>query len=270
MKILNHRIEKKNVQRKALLKIALLFAMGFICSTVSAATLKSSIDEQSSAQYNSVKSQQRINQLSHQSADMIHQYQQVLEQLNTLQIYNQQLEKLVHSQETKIDSKTQQLNSIEQTEQSIVPLMLNMISTLQQFIKLDMPFLLKERQQRVDSLKELMNQADVSSAEKYRQILEAFLVEMDYGRTIESWQDEHPHDPSSVVNFFRIGRIALVYQSLDNKNAFYWSKEKAEYKTLTQDYQASLERGFRVARKQAAPEFIKLPISAAKKELAHE
>lgn len=251
-------------------KVSILFSSLwlFIClsfCTVYAANLKASIDEQSSVQRSSVKSQQLIDKLSEQSTDIIYEYQQVLEQLNTLQIYNQQLERLVYSQEQQIATRTQQLNSIEQTEQAIVPLMLKMITTLEQFIQLDMPFLLTERQQRIKNLKKLMDQADVTSAEKYRHILDAFLIEMDYGRTIESWQGVHPQDQAAVVDFFRIGRIALLYQSLDRKTAFYWSKEKSQYKELPHEYLASLDRGFRVARKQAAPEFIKLPLSVPSK-----
>jgi len=243
----------------------LLCLLSFSVSAANpSSTLNSTIAEQSASQKNSLKSQQRINQLSQQSTDMTHEYQQISEQLNTLQIYNQQLEKLLQSQQTQIARRIEQLNSIEQTEQSIVPLMLQMINSLEQFIQLDMPFLLDERQQRVAELKRLMDQANVSSAEKYRQILQAFLAEMDFGRTVEAWQGNHPDDQNLVVNFFRMGRVALIYQSLDKQSAFYWSKEEDEFKPLPPEYLASLERGFRVARKQAAPEFIKVPVSAPK------
>lgn len=236
--------------------------IGISCSTASvAATLKANIDEQSAAQRSAVKSQQIIDELSQQTSDSIHEYQQISEQLNTLQIYNQQLAKLVTSQQELINTRTQQLNSIEQTEQSIVPLMLQMLTALEKFIQLDMPFLLQERQLRVNELKKLMDQADHSSAEKYRQILEAFLIEIDYGRTIEAWQGSHPQEQSTMVNFFRVGRVILIYQSLNKKNAFYWSKDSGQYKSLPLEYKASLERGFRVARKQTAPEFITLPVS---------
>jgi hypothetical protein len=246
-----------------LIRLCLLISGTSISLTAwSASILKASIDEQSASQVQSVESQQRINQLSQKTTDIVHEYQQVSEQLNTLQIYNQQLAKLVNSQNKLISTKIQQLDSIEQTEQSIVPLMLRMIATLEQFIQLDMPFLQEQRQQRVSALKKLMDQADISSAQKYHQILEVFLLEMDYGRTIETWQGKHPDNSAAMVNFFRIGRIALVYQSLDGENAFYWSNKSAQYKTLSAEFHGALARGFRVARKQLAPEFITLPVSA--------
>ena len=207
------------IDMKNNMKILLIFSICLFFSLhTSAATLKANISEQTSAQNSAVKSQQRIDQISQQTTDMVHEYQQTSEQLYTLQVYNEQLEKLVRSQEDLIATRNEQLRSIEQTEQAIVPLMLRMIDTLEQFIKLDVPFLLSERQQRVDKLKHLMDQANVTSAEKYRQILEAFLIEIDYGRTIETWQGTHPEDQTAVVNFFRMGRVVLVYQSLDSKN----------------------------------------------------
>ncbi len=239
----------------------LLLIISFSVSAASAATLIDSIDAQKSVQQTSAESQQIIDQINAKTTDSIYEYQQVSEQLSSLQIYNQQLKKLIHSQDELINTRKQQLNSIEQTEQLIVPLMLKMIETLEKFIQLDMPFLFNERLQRVYELQQLMDQADITSAEKYRQILEAFLVEMNYGRTIETWQGTHPDDQPVVVNYFRIGRVVLVYQSLDGKNAFYWSKENAQYVPLTANYRASLERGFRVARKQTVPEFLVLPVT---------
>ncbi len=249
----------KTLKENILYSLCLIVGIG--CCNAHAASVKANIDEQSALQHNAVKSQKVIEELNAQTIDLIHEYQQTSEQLNTLQIYNQQLEKLINSQEELIATRTRELNSIEQTEQSIVPLMLQMITTLEQFIRLDMPFLLHERQQRVHALKVLMDKADVTSAEKYRQILEAYLIEMDFGRTIEAWQGVHPDDDTVVVNYFRMGRVALVYQSLDKKMTFYWSKDKAHYKELPIQYRSSLERGFRVAKKQTAPEFVTLPVS---------
>ena len=70
-----------------------IIALPFTVINASAASLKANISEQTSAQKNAVKSQQRIDQISQQTTDMIHEYQQVSEELYTLQIYNEQLEK---------------------------------------------------------------------------------------------------------------------------------------------------------------------------------
>ena len=241
--------------------LSLVYLIGVILSSnIFATELKTLLTVQEKTHKQGIKSQKYINTLAEQSSDMLQEYQSVLEQLQTLRIYNQQLEKLLLSQKQQIRVRTAQINSIEQTEQRIVPLMLQMIDTLEQFIQLDIPFLVTERLQKVQQLKALMNQAGVNNAEKYRQIVQLFLQEMEYGNTIEAWQGVHPDDPKQVVEFLRIGRIALLYQSLDKKEAFYWSIPKADFQVLPVDYQASLERGLKIAKKQLAPEFIKIPV----------
>ena len=147
----------------------------FVATTAQAeSALNKNFKEQARSQKKSVKSQHKIDQLSVKSADLLNQYQHIIDQVETLKIYNQQLEKLVHSQETEKQLKNKQLNSIEGTEQKIVPLMLSMINVLEQFINKDIPFLKPQRLTRVNTLKKMMDKADITTSEKYHQILQKF------------------------------------------------------------------------------------------------
>ena len=83
--------------------------------------------------------------------------------------------------------------------------MLKMIDALDQFVELDMPFLLEERRQRVAFLRTLLERSDVTVAEKFRRLLEAYEIENDYGRTIESYKGSLDVDGASrEVDFLRI------------------------------------------------------------------
>ena len=68
--------------------------------------------------------------------------------------------------------------------------MLKMIEVMSLFVELDLPFLPEERQTRIIQLQTLMERADVTLAEKYRRILEAYQVETEYGRTIEAYKGD--------------------------------------------------------------------------------
>jgi hypothetical protein len=108
-----------------------------------------------------------------------------------------------------------------------------------------------------------MERADVTNAEKYRRILEAYQIENDYGRTIESYKGElETGGETRTVNYLRIGRVALIYQTLDEKEAGAWIKEKGEWLELPNTYRTALRKGFRIARKQAAPDLLRVPIAA--------
>ena len=96
--------------------------------------------------------------------------------------------------------------------------MLRMIAGLEEFVALDVPFLLQERSDRINNLKAMMDRADVAVSEKFRRVLEAYQVEVDYGRTIESYAGNAEFDgQNQQVNYLRIGRVALVYQSRDKQ-----------------------------------------------------
>lgn len=235
------------------------------CAPRQSNSLAASIETQTSSQQAAIKSQKVIEKISEKSADLMNQYRHLLDQVQTLKVYNNQLSKLVHSQEQTKKLLADKLLDLDHMEQAIVPLMLSMIQALAQFVALDLPFLIDERQQRVQTLKAMMDRADVTTSAKYRRILEAFLVEIDYGRTIESYQGQlpvHTVEKAPLVNILRVGRVALYCQTLDGSSAYYWDKGAKNFLPLPVEYRLALARGFRVARKQAAPELLKLPVPA--------
>jgi hypothetical protein len=221
-------------------------------------TLKSAIGTQIKTEISAQKSQQKIDGLSTQTDQMLAEYRNVLMQTESIQIYNSQLEKLVISQQDEMASIDAQLVNIETTQREIVPLMLKMIDVMVEFVALDVPFLPDERQQRIGALQKLMERADVSLAEKYRRILEAYQVETEYGRTIEAYRgDLTLNDKKRTVDFLRIGRVSLYYLSLDGQQAGVWSDG---WQVLDDSYRQAIEKGLKVAKKQLPPDLLVLPV----------
>ncbi|MES2605874.1 MAG: DUF3450 domain-containing protein, partial [Pseudomonadota bacterium] len=132
--------------------------------------------------------QTTINGLADQTRELSSQYAQALAELDSLNKYNDQLQEQVNAQETEKASIQTQLTEIETTAREVLPLMDRMVTTLDQFVKADVPFLLEERTTRVTNLVELMGRADVAISEKYRRILEAYQIELDYGRTASAYE----------------------------------------------------------------------------------
>ena len=89
-----------------------------------------------------------------------------------------------------------------------------MIENLDTFISLDIPFLLSEREERLAFLKDTLDRADVSVAEKFSQVLQAYQVENTYGTTIEAYADTIELDGvKRQVDMLKWGRVALVFQT---------------------------------------------------------
>ncbi len=232
-----------------------------IAFPVSAGTLSDAVDAQVEIEQAAKRSQQKIDNLYDETASMVADYRATLQQTASLKAYNDQLDKLVISQQDELGTMTGQLANIETTQRDIVPLMLKMIEVMAQFVELDSPFLPEERQARVVSLQAMMDRADVTVAEKYRRILEAYLVETEYGRTIEAYKgDIGEGEQARTVDFLRVGRVALYYMTLDGLETGYWNQTTRQWDQLPADYRDRLSQALKVAKKQLPPDLLVLPM----------
>ncbi|OGR09157.1 MAG: hypothetical protein A2341_02850 [Deltaproteobacteria bacterium RIFOXYB12_FULL_58_9] len=226
--------------------------------------LDEAINQVVDANLAAAKSQRKVNDLDDAANELLNDYRATIQEFDSLTLYNQQLQTLVASQQAEIDSLREQIDNVSTIGREITPLMTRMLDALEQFVGLDVPFLLEERTGRVAKLRAIMERADVTNAEKYRRILEAYQIENDYGRTIETYKSEHTGNGGSArtVNFLRIGRVALIYQTLDEAEAGVWDRTTREWIVLPNTYRSSLRKGFRIASKQAAPDLLRIPVSA--------
>jgi len=210
-----------------------------------------------------IQSEHKANASVDQGNNLLAQYRTTLRQTEALTIGNQHLKDLLTSQKEEKSSLELQLKDIEVTKKEIVPLILHMLDSLDQFVKMDMPFLPEERQQRLKLLKEMVVKADISNAEKFRRIMEAFQVENEYGNTIEAYKGNLVlNGINSSVDFLRLGRVALYYQRLDGSETGFWNKEERRWQTLPSHYRRAIHDGLRIARKETAPDLLTLPVPA--------
>ena len=218
---------------------------------------------QRSSDLGSKDSQTIVSNLSDETQDLLGQYRLVLQQIDRLVAYNDYVERLIVDQEAQIIDIRKQLDQFALIERGIVPLMLDSIDTLDKFIDLDVPFLLEERKARVARLRTIMDLSDVTVSEKYRQIMDAYQIETTYGRDIEAYTGLLEIDGESrQVDFLRIGRTSLTYQTPDQEETGFWNKQARQWEKLPNKYQNYVTQGLRVARKQVTPNLLELPIEA--------
>lgn len=255
---------KNVIQRAALLSGAALTALAGWAAYAqgSPQTVTTTVSEQAAANKAAQASQERVNKLDDETQRMLADYRDTLRETESLRRYNEQLELQIHAQEDEMKSIQQQIEEIERTNREIYPLMQRMVETLDKFVALDVPFLLEERTKRLATLRETMARADVSTAEKYRRILEAYTIEMEYGRTLEAYEGKLGEgDAARTVNFLRVGRTSLAYQTLDGDETGYWDIDQ---KAWVQDshYEHAIKEGLKIARKQKAPDLLIAPVRA--------
>jgi ABC-type multidrug transport system fused ATPase/permease subunit len=207
-------------------------------------------------------SQQRITRLAQQTSDLLAEYRQVVRETESLKIYNDNLERVVMDQRAEVVSINEQLDGLEATNRGVVPLMLEMIDTLSQIVENDMPFRLAERRARVERLRAMMDQADVTASEKYRRVMEAYQGEMEFGRTTEAYSEALP-TTGQTVDFLRVGRTLLIYQSSDQETTGWFNPVTREYEDLPDRYRLEVKEGLAIAKNEKAPDLVMLPVPAA-------
>jgi len=209
-------------------------------------------------------SQKVIDDLAEEARARFRDYRQVLKELNGLRVYNKRLEKQIEDQKMRIRDIEQATRNAVEVQRQIPSLTSRMIDSLEQFIELDVPFHLAERRNRIKLLRNNQDRSDVTTAEKFRQVMEAYKIENEYGRKIDTYKDTISLDGvAREVNVLRIGRIALMYQTTDGELTGAWNQREGRWEPLSRGgYRNAILKDLRIARKQAAIEIMKIPVPA--------
>ena len=241
--------------------LALLISV-FPVSQLMAQSVDAAVGAQTQTDNAAAAAQETINEVVDRTQDAANRYAQALAELDSLNKYNENLQKQVDAQQTEMASIQRQLIDIETTNREVMPLMERMVDLIDKFVAADVPFFIEERRARVDTLKGIMGRADVAISEKYRRILEAYQIELEYGRTLDAYEGSLGDAASArTVQFVRLGRVSLMYRTLDGSETGYWD---AQQKQWVQDnsYADVVREALGVARKEGAPDLIRVPVPA--------
>jgi len=227
-------------------------------------TTDSVIKAQTENDKTAASSQERISRIVDQKQNIVEKYRETLKEIDETRDHIEQYKKLIADQKEDKISIRNQIHEVEDTDKKIIPLMLEMLKSLEKFVQLDIPFLKEERTKRVKDLKSVMDRSDVTTSEKYRRILEAYTIENAYGRSVDVYRDlQMVKGKELTVDVLRVGRISLIYQTLDGKKGAYWSKTQKKWIKLPSKYNKAVAVGIKVAREHAAPNFVITMITGA-------
>ena len=253
---------QKTLQRaRAIASATLALGMAQLAPGAHAQQLDAVLGAQAATNQAAEASQEKINKLSDETTDLTTKYRRFLSDADSIKRYAEELGKQVGAQNEEMESLRRQLGDIETVQRDVYPLMEKMVASLEQFVALDIPFLLQERTDRVNKLKEMMTK-DFSVSEKYRRIMEAYSIEMEYGRTLDAYEGTIGEgDTQKAVQFVRLGRISLMYQTLDGQSTGYWDADNKAWKE-DNSYQRDVKEALGVAQKKGAPDLLIVPVHA--------
>lgn len=208
--------------------------------------------------------QQQVEAVADETIKIVNDYKSVSKVVDGLKVFNSLLQRQIDNQEAEKAALSESIGNVSLIQRQILPLMTRMLDGLEEFIQLDTPFLIAERTERIARLREMMERSDVSAAEKFRQVIEAYQIETDYGRTIEAYKGSVDiNGTQQEVDFLRIGRVSLTYQSVGGQYTGAWDQASRSWVELPPEtYKNQVADGLKVARKQVAPDLLIVPVSA--------
>lgn len=257
------------------MKFPKTFTLSVLAAALSVATmtgnaqedgyLKPAIDSAKQINESAAGSQEKVNAYSDQVESKLQTFKTINKETDGLRIYNTQLDKQIANQVEEMAALNTSIDEVSVIERQITPLMIRMIDGLEQFVQLDVPFLPDERSERIAGLREMMDRADVSPSEKFRRVMEAYQVEMDYGRSMEAYSGIlSMNGQERDVDFLRVGRSVLAYQTRDASEQGVWDQDTKTWNNLDSSYRTQITSGLRMAKKQKAPDLLMLPVKKTK------
>jgi hypothetical protein len=238
--------------------------LGGAVATVQASTLDSILAVGKSKNDAARASQSKIDKLADETRDLLTDYKVVTKQVDGLKVYNARLQRQIDNQVVRIGEIETSIDQVTIISRQMTPLIIRMVDGLEKFVELDIPFHIKEREQRIEFLRANLDRSDVTVAEKFRQILEAYKIENEYGRKIDAYKGSVEIDGlERDVNFLRVGRVAFVYQTTDTEVAGAWDQSSRSWVPLSRgEYRNAIMKGLRIARKEASIDLMNMPIAA--------
>jgi len=209
------------------------------------------------------ESQARINRLSDQADELVAEFKDVGMIVDGLEVYNAQMRRTIAEQERTIAQYDRSIEEVAELQRQVAPLMERMMVALEQFVELDIPFQLDQRRARLATIRDTFDDANVNVAEKFRLVLAAYQQEINYGRGIAHYTGTLELDGQvRDVDFLRVGRIALMYQSSDQTSTGVWDKNAKQFVELGNEYRRPVAYGIRMAQQLETTQMLDLPIHA--------
>ncbi|NND82346.1 MAG: DUF3450 domain-containing protein [Gammaproteobacteria bacterium] len=208
-------------------------------------------------------SQKKIDKLSEETDKIVSQYHVQRKVVDGLKVYNDRLRRTLTAQEVAMQKLQRSIEDASLIERQIVPLMMRMIVGLDEFVSLDMPFKQKERRARLERIRGYLTNANISAAERFRQVLEAYSTENAYGTSVDVYTDTLTVPEGELtLNVLQVGRAGLYYQTLDGAVSGYWDKKEGAWKSLDSSHNAGITHAIRIAQGKESKGLMELPIAA--------
>ena len=238
--------------------LGLVYMLVLVSMSITASDMESVLEVGRENQQLSATSQEKIDATERKTDKIINEWKAVAKQVEGLKLYNAQKRIQIQAQLDLMDQLDEQLVQVVVMQRQIPPLAQRMLESLESFISLDTPFRVEERQNRVDLVRASLAKPKVTASEQVRQVLEAYNIEAEYGRKIDTYEDTLAD--GTLVNILVIGRVGMFYQTMDEQSSGRWNNETGSWDDLPGSYRKPIRNGIRMAKKLAPTDMLMMPV----------
>jgi uncharacterized protein YoxC len=189
------------------------------------------------------------------------QFKVLQEEQKKLVSIKNELNKKVASNKIRIETLENRIREISRISEELIPYLEEVYNRIVALVESNSTFLSDERQERVKNLRKILYDDRVSTSEKFRKIMEALFVEAEYGNTVEVYQERIVvEEKDMLANIFRLGRLSLFFQSLDQITTGYFDPALSTWKTFPKEFNREINRAIEIGAKRRSVDLLTLPI----------
>lgn len=175
---------------------------------------------------------------------------------------NTKYQRYVKKQQRIITELKRRKAEAQKIRMELEPFLETVVSKLEEQVKADLPFLRKERTQRIAFLRDSLDDYHLELSEKLRRVFEALQVETEYGRNVEATPEQiELNGIPTTVSVFRLGRTALYYQTEDGNSSGYWDRSIETWVPVDTEFSRDIQKAKDMASRKRAVELISLPVA---------
>jgi len=155
----------------------------------------------------------------------------------------------------------QQRDQLQQLSLQLDPWLEEQYRALQAHRQQDLIFLPRERDLRLQRLRQSLDDPAATAADRLRRLLEAWLVEAGYGHSLELREATITLDSQPLAgDLLRIGRLLLLFRTPDGEHLAR-RLPGGDWQPLGSEWAPAVERALEMASRRRAQELVSLPLA---------
>lgn len=207
------------------------------------------------------KTQKDIETWSEKKSMLEAEYDTLTENNKRLAIQREQLTQELDNIQQRITDLENQIEAMEKISEKLKPFLHGVYEQLVKSVDQRLPFLQDERSGRLANLKTTLDDPQIVLGEKFRKVMEALFIEAEYGNTVEVFQEKiFLGDEDVLVNVLRLGRISLLFETLDQKTSGYFDLDENQWKALPQSANRDIRIAMEIGSKRRPADVVTLPL----------